>query len=202
MTTSELRIALEETETRISARRRCLMTAHVAAVVAFGVGCLSTAGCHKATFYGTIADLSRERQSRLLAPDMGAACTVMVDNTDWDGSLFAREFWKQGDGFVWFPEFNPPMWIARIPTGEAGADDAIRLCLSFRPTQQLPIVLGTMHARRLHVPLAQITVKTDPWHDLVSVSWWASPDDRDNSSSPIRWSGECIARLPFRRAPP
>jgi hypothetical protein len=129
---------------------------------------------------------------------MGAACSVSVDNRDWDGSLSAREFWKQGDGFVLVPswlEYDPsPLWVVQIPTGEVGADDSIRLGLFFNPTRQLPIVRGTVHARSLWARPPQITVKMDPSHDLVSVSWWTSGDGR--------WAGECLVRLPFRHAPP
>jgi hypothetical protein len=173
------------------------MTPHVAAVVAFGVGCLSAAGCHEATFSATMADLSWDKQTRRLAPDMGAACAVSVDNRAWDGSLSAREFWKHGDGFVWVPWYDPSpswVWAVQIPTGEVGADDSIRLRLSFSPTLQAPIVLGTVHARPLWALPPGIALKMDPTHDLVSVSWWTSGGDG-------RWSGECLVRLPFRHAP-
>ncbi len=170
----------------------------VAGRVAFAVGCFGMAGCHKAPFSTIIiADLSWERGARHLAPGVGAACTVMVDNTAWDGSLSAREFWKQGDGFVWLPQEDPPLWAVSIPTGEAGADDSIQLGLSFKTTEQLSIVIvrGTVHARFLYAPPAHITVKMDPSHDLVSMAWGTSP-------IPNWWSGECLARLPFRHAPP
>jgi hypothetical protein len=182
---------------------------HVAAAVAAAVGCFGAAGCHKAAFRQpplwcassvTTADLSWEEQSHL-APDMGAVCAVTVDNRDWDGSVFENDF-STKDRFVWIPQAYPsPIWSIVIPTGEVGADDWIALALTFKPTQEITLVRGSFHARTLNP--RQVTVKTDPSHDLVSVSWWDSPRPGGDGWWPhVRWSGECLARLPFRRAPP
>jgi hypothetical protein len=172
------------------------MRSHVAAGVAFAVGCFSAAGCHKATFPQpllwrassvTTADLSWEEQSHL-APDMGAVCAATVDNKAWDGSVFSNDF-STKDRLVWMPWIHPPAWYVRVPTGEVGADDWIILALTFKPTQELPLVKGSFHAWGQLA--AQVAVRTDPAHDLVSVSWWDAG-----------WSGECLARAPFRHAPP
>jgi hypothetical protein len=44
--------------------------------------------------------------------------------------------------------------------------------------------------------------RTDPSHDLVSVSWWDPPALGRDGRPNFGWSGECLARLPFRHAPP
>jgi hypothetical protein len=183
------------------------MRSHVAAGVAFAVGCFITAGCHKAMSpepwwaSATIADLSREGQLRLAA-DIGAVCTAKVDFTQWDRHFWVLDFSKKGAGFVWFPD--PPLravWGVHIPTAKPAGDwdeNAINLWLSFEPPQKLPIVVGIVDATGLPVSNSQITVKMDPSHDLVSLSWWGSVPPQWN----LRWSGECLARLPFRHAPP
>jgi hypothetical protein len=137
----------------------------------------------------TTADLSWEEQSHL-APDMGAVCAATVDNKAWDGTVFENDF-STKDRLVWIPWNHPPAWHVQVPTGEVGADDWVQLILTFKPTQERPLVIGSFHARG--VLALQVTVRTDPSHDLVSVSWWGAG---------WGWSGECLARIPFRHAPP
>jgi hypothetical protein len=204
---SDLRAALAEAEARNLSRRWGIMRSHVAAGVAFALGCFNT-GCHKATFPQpwlwrassvTTADLSWEEQSHL-APDMGATCAATVDNRDWDGSVFENDF-STKDRFVWIPQYSPsPIWSVVIPTGEVGADDWINLALTFKPTQEDPLVKGSFHAWGWLAD--QVTVRTDPAHDLVSVSWWAPPALGRDGRPNFGWSGECLARLPFRHTPP
>jgi hypothetical protein len=183
------------------------MRSHLAAEVAFAFGCFSTAGCHKAMFPQPMlwrassvatADLSWEEQSHL-APDMGAVCAATVDNRDWDGSVFENDF-STKDRFVWIPQAYPsPIGSVGIPTGEVGADDWVLLALTFKPTQEHPLVKGSFHAWGRFA--RQVTVRTDPAHDLVSVSWWDPPALGRDGRPNFGWSGECLAR-PFRHAPP
>src|SRR5450432_1504448 len=130
-----------------------IVRSHVAEGVAIAVGYFSTAGCHKATFPQpllwrassvTTADLSWEEQSHL-APDMGAVCAATVDNRDWDGSVFSNDF-STKSRFVWIPQAYPsPLWSVIVPTGEVGADDWVQLALTFKPTQEFPLVKGSFH---------------------------------------------------------
>jgi hypothetical protein len=141
------------------------MRSHVAAGARLAVGCFITAGCHKATFP---------------QPRLGAVCAATVDNKAWDRSVFSNDF-STKDRLVWIPWIEPPVWHVRVPTGEVGADDSVQLVLTFEPTQELPLVIGSFHERAVYA--GQVTVRMDPSHDLVSVSWWGGWGSSSGGSS-------------------